>query len=67
MSIKPQSAFFIFLGDFSRLHRTEYNSYPVFTAAASDAWRKLNDTAKKNYEKLSRLQCQEYKIKQKLT
>ena len=67
MSTKPQSAFFIFLGDFSRLHRTEYNSYPVFTAVASDAWRKLDDNTKKNYEKLSRLQLQEYKIRKKLT
>ncbi len=67
MSTKPQTAFFIFLADFSVLHRTEYNTYSVFTAAASDAWRKLEDDTKKNYEKLSRLQRQEYKIKQKLS
>jgi hypothetical protein len=63
MSIKPKSAFFIFLDDFAVLHRTEYGSYHIFTAAASEAWRKLDNGNKKNYEQLSKLQIQEYKQK----
>jgi hypothetical protein len=67
MSVKPKSAFFIFLDDFAVLHRTEYGSYHIFTAAASEAWRKLDNDTKKNYEQLSKLQLQEYKINQKMT
>jgi hypothetical protein len=67
MSNKPKSAFFIFLDDFAVLHRAEYGSYHIFTASASEAWRKLDNGTKKNYEQLSKLQLQEYKIKQKMT
>ena len=67
MSVKPKSAFFIFLDDFAVLHRTEYGSYHIFTAAASEAWRKLDSDTKKNYEQMSKLQLQEYKIKQKIS
>ena len=67
MSVKPKTAFFIFLDDFAVLHRTEYGSYHIFTAAASEAWRKLDKDTKENYEQLSKLQLQEYKIKQKIT
>ena len=67
MSVKPKSAFFIFLDDFAVLHRTEYGSYHIFTAAASEAWRKLDKDTKENYEQLSRLQLQTYKIKEKMT
>jgi len=63
----PKTAFFIFLDDFAILHRSEYNSYHVFTAAASNAWRELDKNTKENYEQLSKLQLQEYKIKQKMT
>ena len=63
----PKTAFFIFLDDFAILHRAEYNSYHVFTAAASNAWRNLDKNTKENYEQLSKLQLQEYKIKQKMT
>jgi len=64
MSIKPKTAFFIFLDDFAILHRAEYH---IFTAAASEAWRELDKNTKENYEQLSKLQLQEYKIKQKMT
>jgi len=67
MSVKPKTAFFIFLDDFAVLHRAEYGSYHIFTAAASNAWRELDKDTKENYEQLSRLQLQEYKIKQKMT
>ena len=67
MSVKPKSAFFIFLDDFAILHRTEYGSYHIFTAAVSEAWRKLDNRTKKNYDQLSKLQLQEYKIKQKIS
>jgi hypothetical protein len=63
----PKTAFFIFLDDFAVLHRTEYGSYHIFTASASESWRKLDNDTKKNYEQLSKLQLQEYKINQKMT
>lgn len=66
MPIKPKTAFFIFLDDFALLHRAEYNRYHVFTSAASDAWRELDNNRKKNYEQLSILQSKAYKIESKL-
>ena len=62
MPIKPKTAFFIFLDDFALLHRAEYDRYHVFTAAASDAWRELNNDRKNMYEQLSMLQSKAYKV-----
>ena len=66
MPIKPKTAFFIFLDDYALLHRAEYDRYHVFTAAASEAWKKLDNDTKKIYEQLSRLQSKAYKIESKL-
>ena len=66
MTIKPKTAFFIFLDDYALLHRGEYDRYHVFTAAASDAWRELDNDRKNMYEQLSILQSKAYKIESKL-
>jgi hypothetical protein len=66
MPIKPKTAFLIFLDEFALLHRAEYDKYHVFTAVASDAWRKLDTNTKKNYEQLSRLQLKAYENETKL-
>jgi len=50
--------FFIFLDDFTILHRAEYDSYHIFTADASNSWKELDNGTKENYEQLSKLQRQ---------
>jgi hypothetical protein len=61
MPIRPKTGFFIFLDEFSRLYRSEYDKYHVFTDAASKAWLKLDDATKENYNEMSRLELELYK------
>jgi len=65
MPIRSKTGFFIFLDDFSRLHRSEYNSYNIFTDDASKAWCNLGNNSKEKYNDMARFQSELYKIEMK--
>jgi hypothetical protein len=54
--LRPRTAFFIFLDDFTRLHKNEYDTYSNLTAAASGAWKYLDNNRKDNYIEMARLE-----------
>jgi len=54
--LRPRTAFFIFLDEFSRLHRKEYDKYSDFTASASKTWYNLDNDMKDNYNEMARLE-----------
>ena len=56
MPLRPRTAFFIFLDEFSRLHRNEYDKYSDLTASASKIWRDLDNDAKDNYIEMARIE-----------
>jgi hypothetical protein len=56
LHLRPRTAFFIFLDEFSRLHRHEYNKYSELTASASETWRDLDNDIKDNYIEMARVE-----------
>ena len=54
--LRPRTAFFIFLDEFSRIHRNEYDKYSDLTASASKTWYNLDNDMKDNYIEMARIE-----------
>lgn len=54
--LRPRTAFFIFLDEFSRIHRNEYDKYSDLTASASKTWYNLDNDMKDNYIEMARVE-----------